>query len=196
MQQSNSSSNITKLIKTMSKLPDISQKTIKRITFMLLKNKILMRELIQALTICEESVIECVKCRMYTENKELCYICSSDTRNKRYLCIVSDMINLIAIERSQSFKGVYYVLHGMISHLNNIGPEELQLERLIDFIKQENIEEVLIGLSPNTQGQTTSYLLQNLLQDIVNVRTLNIGVSLGADLEYVDANTIAHAIPK
>lgn len=185
------------LNRVLNKLPELNQKSIKKITFTLLKNKILLKELIDVLTDVSNKVHECSKCRAYTENQDICQICSNSNRDKSYVCIVSDMINLIAIERAGIFNGVYYVLGGMICGLQDIGPLELELDHLMNFIKTNQIQQVLIGFSPTMEGRATSSLIEDMLKNLkINVQGLKIGIPLGGDLEYVDTNTLAHAIPK
>lgn len=186
---------IASLLKVVGKLPGITQRTAKKIGFTLLQNESLRAELKKVLEDAD-MIQRCQKCNMYTESKEVeCAICMNTARDKQYICVVADMLNLIAIEKTKAFNGVYYVLHGLISHLDHVGPDELPLQNLLERIKEDQVTELLIGLSPTTEGQATAYYIKSLLSDLpVNVKMLGVGVSIGSDLEYLDSNTIAVSI--
>ncbi len=186
---------IASLLKVVGKLPGITQRTAKKIGFTLLQNESLRAELKQVLEDAD-MIQRCQKCNMYTESKEIeCAICMNPARDKQYICVVADMLNLIAIEKTKAFNGLYHVLHGLISHLDHVGPDELPLQSLLERIKADTVTELLIGLSPTTEGQATAYYIKSLLSDLpVNVKMLGVGVSIGSDLEYLDSNTIAVSI--
>lgn len=186
---------ITSLIRIIGKLPGVNQRLCKKIGFALLQNQQLSAELQKALEDASK-VGKCNKCGMYTEAADLeCAICSNPSRNGNYICVVSDMMNLLAIEKTKVFNGLYHMLHGVISHLDHIGPNDLNLSTLRDRISDNSVTEILIGLSPTTEGQATGYYIKSMLSDLpVQIKMLGVGVSIGSDLEYLDANTIAVSI--
>ena len=126
---------------------------------------------------------------------ELCDICKSDSRNKELLCVVEDPKSIILFERIGTFDGYYHVINGLISPLDGINPEDLEIDKLIDRIKNNNIKEVVLAVKPSIEGETTSLYISKKLQDTdVIVSKIAHGVPLGTDIDYVDSLTLELAL--
>lgn len=185
---------LAKLMNSFQVLPGVGPKSAQRICFNLLqKNKDKALELAEILKLACEKIGECKRCRTLTEN-DLCRICLSDKRNAEQLCIIESPADLMQIEQSTDFSGTYFVLHGNLSPLDGMGPEELGFNQLIDILSREPIKEVIIATSSTLEGQTTAqYIAQMCNKADIKASVLARGVPLGGELEYVDSNTIAHA---
>jgi recombination protein RecR len=185
---------LAQLMNAFQILPGVGPKSAQRICFNLLqKNKEGALKLAEILQESCEKIGECKRCRTLTEN-DLCRICLSDKRNTDQLCIVETPSDLMQIEQSTDFSGTYFVLHGHLSPLDGLGPSELGFPQLVDVLAKEPIKEVIIATSSTLEGQTTAqYIAQLCTKAEIKATTLARGVPLGGELEYVDANTIAHA---
>ena len=141
-----------------------------------------------------ENVDKCSNCRIFTE-ASICQICSNEKRNKRQICVVESVSDVFAIEQSNQFNGHYFILHGHLSPIDDIGPEELALEKLFSKIKGEEIEEIILATNSTLEGETTSHFIYDNLKDIERLKVTKLarGVPLGGELEYVDRGTIMHA---
>ena len=175
-------------------LPGVGPKSAQRICFNLLqKNKDSALKLAAVLKEACEKIGECQRCRTLTEN-DLCRICSSSKRNTDQLCIVETPADLMQIEGATDYSGTYFVLHGNLSPIDGLGPSELGFPKLVDILSKEPIKEVILATSSTLEGQTTAqYIAQMCSKADINATGLAHGVPLGGELEYVDANTIAHA---
>ena len=130
-----------------------------------------------------------------TEDSDLCYICSDDSRDKSTICVVENTKDLILFEKSNAYKGKYHVLEGLISPLEGINPEDIKINQLINRIKEENINEVILALNMSMEGETTSLYITKLLEGTdVSVTKIAAGIPVGADMEYLDSLTIQRAL--
>jgi recombination protein RecR len=136
----------------------------------------------------------CPECGFFAEDG-MCQICQSQTRQRDVLCVVESQTDVLAFEKSGAFSGLYHVLHGLLSPLDGIGPEELKLPELFARIKKLNVREVVLGLSADVRGETTAIYLANELKPMgVSVTQLATGIAVGSGLEFVDSVTLSHAL--
>lgn len=180
--------------KQLAKLPGIGPRMAQRLTFALLKrNKKDIHDLAASLTQLADEVKRCSVCGMYTQ-QDPCHLCSGTGRDQSLLCIVEQAQDVLAIERTGRFNGVFHVLGGALSPIDGIGPEELGIPALIDRIK-EPITEVVLATNPTMEGDATAHYLQEMIKP-KNVKVTRIarGLPSGSDLEYADETTLAMAI--
>lgn len=136
----------------------------------------------------------CQRCFNVSDG-DICSICSNSMRNQRIICVVENIRDVIAIENTQQFSGTYHILGGIISPLDGIGPDQLQIESLIQRIKKEQTEELIFALSPNIQGDTTIYYIQKKMQNInCSITTIARGIAFGGELEYADELTLGRSL--
>src|SRR5688500_4551154 len=141
-----------------------------------------------------EEIHFCSRCHNISD-KEICNICANGSRKGNTICVVENIRDVIAIESTQQFNGLYHVLGGIISPLDGIGPDQLNIESLVQRIQQEKTEELIFALNPNIQGDTTIYYIQKKLQSIpVKITTIARGIAFGGELEYADEMTLARSI--
>lgn len=186
---------LSNLIEQFQKLPTIGKKSAQRLAMsIVLSDEKSVKEFADALIDVKEKIKYCEICGNITEDN-LCDICKDITRNEDCLCVVEDINDLIAIEKSGAFHGKYHVLGGLISPSDGIGPEELNIEKLLKRITDENIKEIIFAISSTIEGETTSIFLSNLLAK-KNVRLSKIaqGIPVGSNLEYFDQLTLERAI--
>jgi recombination protein RecR len=188
---------LNRLIKHLSMLPGIGQKSATRLAMYLIKDN---RELAEALALTllevKEKVRLCKICFNISEN-EICDICSDQYRDKHVICVVEGPADQAAIEESGAFKGRYHVLHGVISPLNGIGPEDIKISELLERIENEDIKEVLIATNPTTQGEATAIYIAKLLKKKdpkLNITRIASGIPFGGDLKYADRMTLERAL--
>ncbi|MEH6635071.1 MAG: recombination mediator RecR [Halioglobus sp.] len=186
---------ITNLIEALRCLPGVGPKSAQRMTLHLLERD---REgataLATALNEAVERVDHCSRCRNFTE-LAVCEICSNPRRDATTICIVETPGDVLAVESSGSFRGIYYVLMGHLSPIDGIGPAEIGLEKLHQRVIDEGIQEVILATNPTVEGEATAYYLTDMLQPQgVRVSRIAHGVPLGGELEYVDGSTLAHAL--
>lgn len=186
---------LSNLIEQFQKLPTIGKKSAQRLAMsIVLSDEKSVKEFADALIDVKEKIKYCEICGNITED-DLCDICKDITRNEDCLCVVEDINDLIAIEKSGAFHGKYHVLGGLISPSDGIGPEELNIDKLLKRITDENIKEIILAISSTIEGETTSIFLSNLLAE-KNVRLSKIaqGIPVGSNLEYFDQLTLERAI--
>ena len=142
-----------------------------------------------------ESVDKCNSCRIFTES-DSCQICSNEKRNKNQICVVESVADVFAIEQSNQFNGHYFVLHGYLSPIDDIGPEELALDVLFSRARQIETEELILATNSTLEGETTSHFIYDNLKNETHLKITKLarGVPLGGELEYVDRGTIMHAL--
>ena len=186
---------IENLIECFKKYPSIGSKSAERLALATLSLDEDTRNLFaQSIIDCGEKIKRCLKCNNYSEN-DLCKICSDKTRNTELICIVEDPRNIIQLEKANLFDGYYHVLKGLISPMDGIEPEDLELDKLIQRIKKDNIKEVIIAVKPSIEGETTSLYISKMLEkENVIVSRIAQGVPLGADIDYVDSLTLELAL--
>ena len=183
------------LIEALRCLPGVGPKSAQRMTLHLLERD---REgataLSGALLEAVERVDHCSRCRNFTE-LEVCEICADPRRDAALICVVETPADVLAIEESGGFKGIYFVLMGHLSPIDGIGPVEIGLDKFHQRVKEEGIAEVILATNPTVEGEATAYYLTDMLQsEGVQVSRIAHGVPLGGELEYVDGSTLAHAL--
>jgi len=184
-------------VEAMSALPSIGKKSALRLILHLADSKTdKTQRLIEALRSLDTNLKECTTCHNYSDHTT-CDICKDVARNKQLLCVVGSVKDVMAIENTQQFTGVYHILGGVISPLEGIGPEDIHIDSLIDRIKKDQVQEVIMALSPTIEGDTTIYYISKLLSgvaDNIKVSTIARGVSFGGELEYADELTLGRSI--
>lgn len=186
---------IEKLIKLVAKLPALGTRSSRRIVLQLLKKReSLFLPLIDAMQQVAANVKTCDICGNY-DTESPCSICSSQSREDGVVCVVQDVADLWAMERVSMFKGKYHVLGGILSALDGISAEDLNIDKLFSRIEKENIKEIILALPATIDGQiTTNYLLQQLKNYDIKMTTLAQGIPMGAELDYMDEGTIQLAL--
>ena len=183
------------MIDALSRLPGVGPKSAQRIAFHLLKtDRDEVTRLTKAITEARESVRFCERCFNFSETP-ICHICSDDRRDGTTLCVVEESRDVVAIEKTGQFRGRYHVLLGAINPLEGVGPEHLKVRELLLRLEPESINEVILCLNPNTEGDVTTMYLGRLLKPLgVKVTQLAMGLPVGGDLEYADEVTLGRAL--
>ena len=191
---------VTKLIDEFKRLPSIGQKSAQRLAFHSLRTpEAEVERLIEALREVKQRIAECSVCNNLTDINP-CRFCSLPSRDHSMLCIVEQPYDLVAVEKTRSYKGLYHVLHGSLSPIRGIRPNDLRLENLLPRLKPENNEgvavlEVILATNPNTEGEATANYISRLLKPLgLRVTRLAMGMPVGSDLEYVDEVTMDKAL--
>ena len=182
-------------IEELSKLPGIGKKTAQRLAIYLLKSDDRQVDnLIKAVKDLKLKLRFCSRCFNLSE-EELCNICKSDKREKTVICVVEEASDVIAIEKTHEYKGLYHVLGGVLSPLSGVTPDSLHIKELLKRFEEEDIQEVILALNPDTEGETTSLYLAKLINPLnVKVTRIARGLPIGGDLEFADDATIGRAI--
>ena len=189
-----STKDIDALIDLMAKLPGLGPRSARRAVLHLIrKRSLLLIPLADAISTVAETARECLNCGN-VGTTDICDICTSEKRANGELCVVEDVADLWAMERSGVFHGRYHVLGGTLSALDAVGPEELRIPRLLDRIPAENITEVILALNATIDGQTTSHYIADQLENQVRLTSLAQGVPIGGELDYLDDGTISAAM--
>ena len=183
------------LIDEFAKLPGVGRKSAQRLAFHIMNQpKEVAQQLADAILTAKESVFTCSVCQNLTDS-EVCPICANPTRDHQVICVVADPRDVLAFERTREFNGVYHVLHGTISPLNHIGPDDIRIRELLQRVADHDIEEVIIATNPDTEGEATAMYLSRLLKPMgIRTTRLAYGVPVGADLEYADEVTLSRAM--
>lgn len=195
MRSRSSNIEIDKLILLISKLPGFGPKSASRAALHLLNHKEqLMVPLAESLISSSEKIIKCEICGNI-DLQSPCTICTDEKRSDQQLCVVENIADLWALEKSEVFNGKYHILGGNLSAINNIGPDELNIKKLAERVSENNIEEVILALSATVDGQTTAhYVADTLSNENITVSRLGHGVPVGGELDYMDEGTIAAAL--
>jgi recombination protein RecR len=186
---------VTRLIEEFSRLPGIGPKTASRLVYFLLRAPDEQsRALAEALSDLKTQTRYCSICYNITE-EDPCPVCSDEGRDKTVVCVVEDPMDVLAIERTEGFRGRYHVLHGAISPVEGIGPEHLKIRELVVRLEREPIREIIIATNPGLEGDATAMYLYRQLRD-TNVRATRLarGLPVGGDLEYADSMTLTRAL--
>jgi recombination protein RecR len=185
---------LVRLIDSLRCMPGVGQKSAQRIAFHLLeRDRDGASQLSAALAEAVDGIGHCRRCRMLTEH-ELCAICAAPGRDETQLCVVESPADVMALEDATGFRGLYFVLMGHLSPLDGIGPDELGLGRLEDWLAQGEVRELIIATNPTVEGDATAHYLADLAAGRgVNATRIAHGVPLGGELEYVDGGTLSHA---
>jgi len=182
-------------IEELSKLPSIGRKTAQRLALYLLKcNDDTVNSLIKAVRELKSKLQFCKKCFNISED-EICEICKSGKRDKALICVVEEASDVIAIEKSHEYNGIYHVLGGVLSPLTGISPEHLKIKELLKRFETEEISEVILAMNPDTEGEATSLYLAKLIKPLgIKVSRIARGLPVGGDLEFADEATIGRAV--
>ncbi len=182
-------------VKEFSKLPGIGKKTALRLALHLLKQDVKAVEAFGNTVVKMRTDVRFCKSCNNVADQELCSICASAARNKQVVCVVEGMRDVIAIENTNQYTGVYHVLGGVISPLDGIGPDNLHIEGLVDKVKSGAVQELIMALNPTMEGDTTIFYISKQLQGTkVKITSIARGVAFGGELEYVDELTLARSI--
>ncbi len=186
---------LDRLINELSRLPGIGQKTAQRLALFILKtDPVYVSDLADAMLDVKEKTGLCKQCFNIAEN-ELCSICTNPKRNPAQICVVEDIVDIMAIEESHEFNGLYHVLGGVISPLSGVMPDDLHLSELAERVKSQKVQEVLMAINPSTEGEATMIYISRMLKDMdIRLTRIASGVPLGSQLEYLDTATIGRAI--
>lgn len=187
---------VLRLIEAFSRLPGIGPKSASRLTYYLIRSQgDEATELAGALTELREKIQFCAVCFNITEHSP-CPICQSDERDRSVICVVEEPLDVLAIERTREYKGLYHVLHGVISPMDGIGPEDLRIRELIDRVAESGVAEVIVATNPSLEGENTAMYVQRKLSARPGLRVTRLarGLPMGGDLEYADEVTLARAL--
>jgi recombination protein RecR len=191
---------VTKLIDEFKRLPSIGQKSAQRLAFHILRApEADVDRLIEALHEVKQRISECSVCNNLTDVNP-CRFCSLPSRDHSLLCVVEQPYDLVAVEKTRSYKGLYHVLHGSLSPIRGVRPSDLRLDNLLTRLKPENnegvaVREIILATNPNTEGEATANYISRLLKPLgIRVTRLAMGMPVGSDLEYVDEVTMDKAL--
>lgn len=189
-----STRDIDDLIDMMAKLPGLGPRSARRaVLHMIRKRALVLSPLADVIAAVAETARECLNCGNVC-TADICDICDSNKRANGQICVVGDVADLWAMERSGVFKGRYHVLGGTLSALDSVGPEELRIPRLLDRVTNEDVKEVILALNATVDGQTTAHYIADQLDGRVTLTTLAQGVPIGGELDYLDDGTITAAL--
>lgn len=190
---------LARLIESFQKLPGIGPKTAQRLSYYLLHiPQETLEEFAEAIERLKKDTVLCSVCKNVSE-RDPCPVCQDDSRDEGMLLVVEQPLDIMAFEKTGNYNGLYHVLHGSISPLENIGPEELYIPDLLDRVKEEDFEEIIIATNPTMEGDATAMYLSKEIKKIKDgkefkVTRLGMGIPTGADLEYADETTLSQAI--
>ena len=191
---------VTKLIDEFKRLPGIGHKSAQRLAFHVLRmTDADVERFVAALEEVKRKIVSCTVCNNLTD-VDPCRFCSSTTRDRSIVCVVEEPYNLVAVEKTRSYHGLYHVLHGSLSPIRGLGPEDLRLANLLPRLRPENnegveVKEVILATNPNTEGEATASYISRLLKPLgVRVTRIAMGMPVGSDLEYVDEVTMDKAL--
>ncbi len=182
-------------VNALSSLPSIGKKSALRLALHLIDDETnKAKKIANVLGILKEQINYCMHCHNISDLDE-CEICINPVRNRKVLCIVESIRDVIAIEETQEFSGLYHVLGGVISPMDGIGPDQLNIDQLVQRVKEQEIDELIMALSPTIEGETTIYYITKLIDlDKLKVTTIARGVAFGGELEYADEVTLGRSI--
>ena len=185
---------LAKLINHFERFPGIGPRTAQRLALYILKQpEHIIKDFSQALIEAHSNVGHCKKCFNLTSEEE-CDICKNPERDQKIICVVAETRDLLALERAREFKGTYHVIGGLISPMDSIGPELLEIKSLVERVTKNNIDEIILALTPSVEGDTTSLYIGKLLTPFTKVTRIAYGLPMGSDLEYVDDVTLTRAL--
>ncbi|MCZ6788387.1 MAG: recombination mediator RecR [Chloroflexi bacterium] len=185
---------VADLIEEFHKLPGIGSKSAQRLTYYLVRMpQEEARKLAETILAVKERIIFCSQCQNISE-VDPCPICTNPERDRSMICVLEEPLDVLALERTHCYKGLYHVLHGAISPMNGIGPEELRLRELLDRLKDGSVQEVVLATNPNLEGEATAMYIHRLISPLIpKVTRLARGLPVGGDLEYADEVTLTRA---
>jgi recombination protein RecR len=186
---------IARLIDELKHLPGIGQKTAQRLAFFLLRARpedaIALADSIRDAKL---NIRECSVCNNITD-ADPCHYCTSATRNRRTICVVEEPVNILAIEKTRQFSGMYHVLGGSLAPLQGVGPDQLKIKSLIERLKGGGVEEIIIATNPTAEGEATAVYISKLIKPLgIRVTRIGMGIPVGSDMEYADEVTMMKAM--
>ena len=186
---------VQRLIDEFNRLPGIGPKSAQRLTYHLIRMPVEQAEsLASAITSMKNQIILCSVCFNITDT-DPCDICLNNSRERSKLCVVEQPLEVVALERTSSFDGLYHVLHGSISPINGIGPEDLKIRELLERMRTESFDEIILAMNPNLEGEATSMYINRLIGDLgARITRPARGLPVGGDLEYADDATLGSAL--
>lgn len=186
---------IEKLIDEFRKLPGIGSKSAQRLVYSILRRpKEDAERLSRAIMEVKAKVGFCSRCNNFSD-LDPCYYCSHSSRSSETICIVEEPHDILAIEKTREYHGQYHVLHGVLSPINGVGPEDLKLKNLLERLREGSVHEIIVATNPNVEGEATAIYLAKLLKPIgVKVSRIALGVPVGSDLDYADEVTMSKAL--
>jgi len=183
-----------RFIQSLQSLPGIGKKSAERIAFHILSRPSTGKKILRSLEEILSEIKFCCKCGNITV-EDLCHICSSHQRDRTIICVVEKPMDVFAIERSNSFSGIYHVLGGLLSPLDNTYPEDINIESLVRRVKEEEIKEIIIATNPTTEGEATAlYIEENLKNSGVRITRIARGIPFGTDIDFADDLTLGRAL--
>ena len=186
---------VQRLIDEFNRLPGLGPKSAQRLTYHLIRMPVEQAEsLASAITSMKNQIILCSVCFNITDT-DPCDICLNNSRERSKLCVVEQPLDVVALERTSSFDGLYHVLHGSISPINGIGPEDLKIRELLERMRTETFDEIILAMNPNLEGEATSMYINRLIGDLgARITRPARGLPVGGDLEYADDATLGRAL--
>ena len=186
---------LARLVQELGRLPGIGEKTATRLAmFILGAGREYVESLAEAIWAVKTETTLCKECFGLAEG-DLCVICSDPQRSVESICIVEDPADLMAVERSHEYKGLYHVLHGVLAPLDGIGPEDLKIAPLLEGLRRDGTKEVIVATNPNVEGEATALYLAKVIKPLgIQVSRIAYGIPMGGDVEYTDAVTLGRAI--
>ena len=186
---------IEKLIESFERLPSIGHKTAARLAFHVLDwNEEETNAFISSIVTAKKNLKYCSKCFNITDN-DPCPICSNPKRDQSMICVVEDVRDVAAMERTHEYRGVYHVLHGSISPMNGIGPDDIKIKELLSRLMEGNVKEVILATNPRVEGEATAMYISKLIKPMgINATRIAHGIPVGGDLEYTDEITLTKAL--
>ena len=186
---------LAKLVEQFERMPGIGHKSAQRLAFHVLHMSAPQaKQFAETILAAHENIKQCARCCNLSE-EELCPICKNDARDHSTICVVEDPRDVMAFERTHEYDGVYHVLHGVISPMNGIGPEDITIKELLARLSDSTVKEVIMATNPTAEGEATAMYISRLLKPMgITVSRLAYGVPVGADLEYADEVTLTRAL--
>ncbi|KAF0247322.1 MAG: Recombination protein RecR [bacterium] len=186
---------VARLIDELKRLPGVGHKSAQRIAFHLLQtDREKVENLVNAMKEVKDKIIFCSLCNNITDI-DPCRYCASPTRDQKLICVIEEPHNLVSVEKTREYHGLYHVLHGALSPIRGIGPEELKIKNLFERMRSGEIEEIILATNPTTEGEATANYLGRLLKPLgVKVTRIAMGLPVGSDLEYADEVTMHKAL--
>ncbi len=186
---------VERLIEAFARLPGIGQKTAQRLAFHVLDlPKEEADKFAEAIREAKAKTFSCRRCQNLTDN-EICQICSDEKRDQKTICVVAEPRDVIAFERTKEYKGLYHVLHGTLSPMNHVGPDDIRIRELVRRVSEEDTMEVILATNPDTEGEATAMYISRLLQPFeIKTTRLAYGIPVGGHLEFVDEVTLTRAL--
>ncbi|MBP3596019.1 MAG: recombination protein RecR [Clostridia bacterium] len=189
------SPSIEKLVESFEKLPSIGHKTAQRLAFHILDlSNEEVKEFVDSIINAKKNIKYCSKCYNISDS-EICSICSNSKRDESLICVVEDVRDVVAMERTHEFNGVYHVLHGSISPMSGVGPDDIKIKELLARLMDGSVKEIILATNPRVEGEATSMYISKLVKPLgVKATRIARGIPIGGDLEYTDEVTLTKAL--